>query len=155
MWPKRSSDLFRSVGHFDCGFVQYMYMFVAIAIAAQVLSQLLLSEKQTNPAMLVPQQQQWQQHRGVVNSKSTVLVPGSLTRYQKPDCSFNITSVVSGGAGSFPARHSAISRSTSVSAAAAAPPAMEAAKEHAFRMYGLAGQTAVVTGGTKVVQDAV
>ena len=27
---------------------------------------------------------------------------------------------------------------------------MEAAKEHAFRMYGLAGQTAVVTGGTKV-----
>jgi hypothetical protein len=32
---------------------------------------------------------------------------------------------------------------------------MEAAKDHAFRMYGLAGQTAVVTGGTKVVQDAV
>lgn len=27
---------------------------------------------------------------------------------------------------------------------------LEAAKEHAFRMYGLAGQTAVVTGGTKV-----
>lgn len=39
-------------------------------------------------------------------------------------------------------------------AAAGDPPpqdaALAAAKEHAFRMYGLAGQTAVVTGGTKV-----
>jgi len=29
--------------------------------------------------------------------------------------------------------------------------ALAAAKNHAFRMYGLAGQTAVVTGGTKVI----